>query len=556
MTDCLIIGFNDFDFSEHVGIVRSMDEGSGVFRDLKLAYVNVDGKPHRALDIFGKYYNEGADGLPLKFSNVDFLLPVITYLGTYLQRRGYSFDFVNLFQNEKDELRRKLESGSVLSVAITTTFYVSASPVLEIIAFIRKHGPNTKIIIGGPFISNQEKAMDSAAMQEFYKYLGADIYVISQEGELALVNILKELKSGATLDSVDNIAFAKGDAYQVTAASIESNSLEDNMPDYSLFPKARYGQFVSTRTAKSCPFSCAFCGFPQRAGKYKFIEVDEVEKEFDAIKRIGSVDTVTILDDTFNVPKKRFKEILRMMIRNNYGFKWNSFFRSDHGDEETIGLMKEAGCEGVFIGAESVSDVMLERMNKTSRKKDYVRAVSLLKQAGIITHVGFIIGFPGETLDTARETEDFINEAGSDFFRAQLWYCDPVTPIWQKRSEYKITGSAFNWAHATMTSKTASDIVERIFLNAENSIWMPQYGYELWSVFYLQRRLGMTLNEVKTFMRAFNNVIRQELRPGEGSAAARLLLENVRSAVKLESACAPEAEVGASRDDAGQMFNF
>ena len=44
------------------------------------------------------------------------------------------------------------------------------------------------------------------------------------------------------------------------------------------------------------------------------------------------------------------------MIRKKYGFRWNSFYRCDQGDEETIKLMAEAGCEGVFLGVESGSD--------------------------------------------------------------------------------------------------------------------------------------------------------------------------------------------------------
>ena len=73
-----------------------------------------------------------------------------------------------------------------------------------------------------------------------------------------------------------------------------------------------------------CPFNCAFCGFPGRAGKYAYLDVDLVERELDRIADLGTVSTLTIIDDTFNVPKPRFKEILRMMIRKDYGLRWNS----------------------------------------------------------------------------------------------------------------------------------------------------------------------------------------------------------------------------------------
>ena len=165
--------------------------------------------------------------------------------------------------------------------------------------------------------------------------------------------------------------------------------------DYDLFPRERIGEFMSVRTATSCPFACAFCSFPQQAGKYVYEGVDVVEKELDRVRRIGTITNLTFIDDTFNVPMGRFKEILRMMIRNGYGFRWNSFLRADHVDTECIDLMRRSGCEGVFLGAESGSDAMLKRMNKTSRSEHYRRVIPQLKDAGILTHCSFIVGFPG-----------------------------------------------------------------------------------------------------------------------------------------------------------------
>jgi radical SAM PhpK family P-methyltransferase len=575
VTDCLIIGFNEFDFRNQVEMTRSMGADLGAYRDIRLAFVNHNGHPKRPLDFFTEFYGAATPGVKKRYHNQDFLAASILHLGTYLARRGFSFDYVNLFQDGKETLRRKLASLDILTVAVTTTFYVSAPPALEVISFVREVAPNVKIIVGGPFIANQEKAGDPALMLEYFGYLGADVYVISQEGEAALTNVITALKTGSPLDEVDNIAFADGDTYKTTRIAPENNPLEVNMPDYGLFKKEDIGGFVSLRTAKSCPFSCAFCGFPRRAGKYSYIATDDVEKTFDSIRNVGTVSTLTILDDTFNVPKNRFKEILRMMIRNNYGFKWNSFFRSDYGDEETVDLMRQAGCEGVFIGAESGSDKMLEKMNKASRRKDYINAIRLMKKAGIVAYAAYIIGFPGETKDTARETADFIEEAGPDFFRAQLWYCDPVTPVWQRRKELGITGSAFNWSHATMDSREACGIVENIFMTQKNSVWMPQYGFELWSVFYLMRQ-GMSLEQVKTFTRCFNNIIKEEIVSGASVEDGGPLMENLKRAcvfggaepdrelmetysgasmaARLENTCGQTSE--AAEDDSKQTFNF
>jgi radical SAM PhpK family P-methyltransferase len=532
-TDCLIIGFNDANFEEYVTMVKSMGTDSGAYRDLNLAYFENDGRVYRSMDILNEVYFKDKNGAGKVFNNSDFLWPVVTYLGTYLSKRGLSFDYVNLFHSEKDKLREKLLNDNILAIAITTTLYVSPQPILEIISFIKEYNRDAKIILGGPYVSNQAKMTEQETAQSLFKYVGADFYVISSEGELALVNILNALKKGVGLDRVENIAYRKGGDYIFTAASIESNPLEENMVDYTLFPKDEFGEFVTLRTAKSCPFSCSFCGFPQRAGKYTYLGVDLVEKELNAIRDIGSVTTLTFIDDTFNVPKPRFKELMRMMIKNGYGYRWNSYLRSDHVDEEAIELMRDSGCEGVFLGAESGSDQMLQKMNKTSRRKDYLRVIPLLKQAGIATYTSLIIGFPGETYDTVRETIDFVEEAKPDFFRAQLWYCDPTTPIWHEREKYGVKGSAFTWSHDTMDARTSCDLIDKSFLSVEGSIWLPQFGFELWSVYYLQRK-GMKLDQIKTLLKCFNAVIKERLLRPSNSKIDPGLMESLRASCRFD----------------------
>ena len=511
MTDCLLIGFNDSSFENYVNMVKAMGEGSGAYRDLDLALVNFQGRPYRSMDVLNHYYFQH-NGNEKPFHNADFLWPVITYLGSYLDKAGLTFDYVSFPHLEQAKLKEKLLREDLLTIAITTTLYVSPQPILETISFIRRYNRTAKIVVGGPFISNQPKMLDDESVKTLFKAIGADIYVTCQEGEAALVSIIRALKNGDELGQIDNLAFRVGDDYVTTKASIESNPLEENMVRYHLFSKEEVGEMVSLRTAKSCPFSCAFCGFPQRAGKYKYLSVAHVEQELDAIRSIGSVSTLSFIDDTFNVPKERFKDLLRMMIRNNYGFKWNSFYRSDHGDAETIELMSKAGCEGIFLGIESGSDFLLKEMNKTSRRRNYMETIPRLRDAGISTYASLIIGYPGETYETVGETISLIEAARPDFFRAQLWYCDPITPIWKKKDDYGIKGSAFNWSHATMDVNTACDLIDRIFLaiSEDDSIWLPQFGFEFWSVFYLQRK-GMSMGQIKTFLKCFNAVIKERL---------------------------------------------
>jgi anaerobic magnesium-protoporphyrin IX monomethyl ester cyclase len=523
-TDCLILGFYDYPFAEYVDMVQAMGTDSGAYQDLALAFTEYAGRPMRALDLLTHFFYEDRPAPHVPFHNADFLWPVVAYLSSYLRRRGHTVDYVNLPHFEQDGLHRKLQEGTQ-AVAITTTLYVSPHPILDLVELIREHNNEAKIIVGGPYISNQKSVLDRQALSRLLEYLGGDIYVLCQEGEATLSAVLDALKKKAPLDLIPNLAFRNATGgFTFTLDNAEANSLTENIIDYSIFDRSSLGEFLSIRTAKSCPYACSFCGFPQRAGAYKVLDVSQVEQLLNQVADLGRVTTLTFIDDTFNVPKSRFKEILRMMIRNDYGFKWNCFYRSDQGDAEAIELMSRAGCEGAFLGVESGSDYMLAQMNKTARRTHFAQAIPLLNAAGISTYASLIVGFPGETEATIRETIDLLEEAAPEFYRAQLWYADPMTPIWKKREELGITGLGFNWGHYTMHVREACEWIDRMFLEVQNSTWLPQFGFEQWSTFYLARK-GMTRQQIRTFLHCFNAAVKSGIVTGKSELPAELIDE-------------------------------
>lgn len=536
MIDCLLIGFNDANFGEFSASIRALGERSTAWRDIRTSVVTHDGAYLRALDIFTTFRNK-TSGAPAEiFHNMSFLSPAILYLGSFLQARGFSFDSINLFHLEKERLREKLRAGGIRAVAVTTTLYVTPEPILEIVSFIRRYDPMVKIIVGGPYILKETVGAHPDDVQRLCEYLDGDFYVMSSEGEQTLARILTALKNDGTFADIANCAYRTAGGYRINPCHPEENRLEDTPIDYTSFPRRDIGELVSIRTALSCPFSCAFCGFPQRAGRHRAAGPGHVEQELDTLRDLGGVSTITFLDDSFNVPRSRFKEILKMMIRNRYGFKWNSFLRCDHVDAGIVELMKEAGCEGIFVGAESGSDTMLQRMNKSVRRRHFLETLPLFRKAGILSHMSLIVGFPGETDESVRDTISLIEESRPDFYRAQLWYCDPMTPIWSKRDHYGIKGAGFNWTHNSMSSQAAIDWVEEMFMSVSGSLWLPQHGFELWSVFYLQRK-GMSPEQVKRFLACFNAAVKEQLvdkNKNRGDLSPRAL-------GNLEAACAPGA---------------
>jgi radical SAM PhpK family P-methyltransferase len=494
--------------------IRQMGENTVTYRDLNLNFIRYNNVPYHPAEVFNLFCvdHQSAAGKGKFLNMLDTISTTIAYLGSYLHKNGFSFDYVNSFQDEKEKLKRLLttDGDRILAVAITTTLYLSALPIIEIVDFIRTYSPSVKIIIGGPFISTQVRWLDQGQLQFlFTSTLKADFYVNSSQGEATLVKLLHALKNHMPVENIPNIYYKVPGGYAATPTVAENNRLSENMVDWSLFAD-RVTELLNIRTAISCPFSCAFCRYPGHAGAYQTMDVQAIEQELNTLSRISALKSIYFIDDTFNVPPKRFKEILKMMVKNDYKFRWHSYFRCQFADAEMLELMKESGCEGVYLGLESGNDQILKNMNKAVTVDDYRRGIEIIKKFDLVTFGSLIIGFPGETEETVRDTVDFLADIQLDFFRAHPWYYEPVAPVWKQRDKYDIKGESYEWSHRTMDANTAADIVDQVFLSFDKSIWVPQYNFNFDNIWHLIHK-GVGMDTVKAFLKNFNNAIKQRL---------------------------------------------
>lgn len=514
--DCIVIGYNEVPFEQYESFLRNYGEDTEAYRDLKFSFINLGG---RKLDYMG-LFNYALDlsqsrrkltpltaGSELKSGEIPNL--AAAYLTMFVRRNGHTARYINLFQYEKEKLIEYLEQDP-LCVAITTTFYVVNLPVNEMVEFIRQHNQTVKIVVGGPLINNHARNYHGDGLRASLADMGADIYVIEGQGEYTLTQIIECLKNGGSLADVPNIAYLEDGKLHRTRTVPENNSLDLNYVDWRSFPEEQLGATIQTRTARSCAFKCSFCNYPTRAGALSLASLDVIEKELDSMLDLGDVKNVVFIDDTFNVPFPRFKEICRMLIRRKYPFNWFSYFRCSNSDEEAIELMAESGCKGVFLGIESGSPSILKNMNKAATIEKYAQGIEWLRRHDILTFGSFIVGFPGETEETVQETIDFIRANRPDYYRAQMWYCEPGTPIQNEREKYQIEGNGFVWNHKTMDSLEALDQIDRMFLTIDESLWLPQWSFDFWTIPYLIGK-GMSFERFREMIALAHKMLALEI---------------------------------------------
>ncbi|HEX8559658.1 MAG TPA: PhpK family radical SAM P-methyltransferase [Pyrinomonadaceae bacterium] len=548
MTDCIVVGYHeyeplDLDTSQELleDLMQDLSEMPAPLRGLLRSQVRVEGRLRPYLEALS-YWRHGprlrrgeAQGSLYSVAEMPSLGTI--YLVNFLRRRGHDVDYVNSYTYEQAKLADLL-ARDPLSVAITTTFYMSSAPVIEIVRFIRQHNPTVKIIVGGPLIDNYCRGLDKEKLARAFDRMGADIYIWESQGEATLNETVAALKKGRPPGDIPNVFSKSGSSWSFARRQPENNDLNESAVDWASFEPSELGTTVSARTARSCAFSCAFCDYPARAGALVLADIATVERELEALVELG-VRRVAFIDDTFNVPMPRFKELCQMMVRRNFGLEWFSYFRCGNAKEESVyDLMRDAGCRGVLLGVESGDDRVLKNMDKKARTADYRFGMEQLKKRGIFMHASTVVGFPGESRETVRNTIKFLNETAPDTFTVNHWYYLHATPVHRRAAEFGLTGEGFNWAHETMNSQEAMDAAEEMYEEVTEAAWMPVNGLDFWGVPYLMGK-GMTAEQIVQFLRLSKDLTLLSLgRRGRGASdSSQLSAAEEESARKAREFC-------------------
>lgn len=507
--NCIVIGHNDVDFATFANNQKEFADRSAGYNEIVTNSVRINGHRQTYMELLNTIL-ERVDGATHELNTFRVPSLAVAYLVNFLRQRGLHAEGINFFNGSHNQLAQLLERNPAC-VAITTTYYVDDDPIREIIASVRRLNRDTRIVVGGPRILSLCNSQPERIQTLTFRSIGADIYVESSQGEATLAQVAKTLADSGDLSAIPNLTFRAPDGKFVRTPRVrEDNGLEENIIDWARMPTASFTPLNYMRTARSCPFACEFCNYPTMAGAHTFLSVAAIEQELRVLKQAG-VRHVIFIDDTFNVPFPRFKDICRMMIRNNFDFRWVSFFRCSSCDEEALDLMQESGCLGVYLGIESGSPQILKNMHKFARIERYRESIAKMSERGILSLASMIIGFPGETRETAQQSIDFLNEAKPSFYNVQVYYHDTQAPIEKRRQEFGITGSGYSWRHATMDWREAIELKEKMIRDVRYSSQMPLYGFSIWTVPYLLQN-GLSMEQILDFTRFANSVSHAEIR--------------------------------------------
>lgn len=415
---------------------------------------------------------------PSVHSHPPFIPLGIAYLGAVAEQAGHQVTVVDC-QAEKltcETFKSRIAQtpSDVIGVTATTLLYKSA---MKLITIAKQVQPQAVTMLGG----SHGTFWDTNALNE---YPALDI-VVRREGETTFIELLDKLQAKTSLSNVLGITFRNKDGkiIQTPDRPYIENLDALPFPAHHLLPLEslkRMGKILFPLiSSRGCVYWCDFCSTVRMFGRgYRMRSPKNVVDEMQLVHDKYGVDQVTFYDDAFTVDRDRVMKICKELHARKLNLKWDCGTRVDMVDRELLKTMHDAGCFAVWLGVESGSEAILGAMNKRIKLNQTRLAYKTAHDVGLMTIANTVLGFPGETEQTAWETIRFLKELNPDDVGFYVATPYPGTPMYEQVIKN-------GWLRVTDFDKydTAGPTFETPWLKMEK---LAEIRYKAYQQFYLR----------------------------------------------------------------------
>lgn len=307
---------------------------------------------------------------------------------------------------------------------------------------IKERYPQMTTVVGGIFY---------ASASEFTLQENPSIdFCLAGECELTLSELVKELaRPKPDLLSVKGLAHReKGkvvlNAYRPLLQDLDSLP----MPAYDLFPMDKYvghtywKNYSETWNSRGCPAACTFCyewgQFDPRGNQdlknYRFRSAKKVVDEMELLYNQFGIRVIVMMDDTYNVSRKRMEETIEESLKRDLKMKWMPLGRAPYfiRDIDLFRDLKKAGCFMCLVGLEVADDAELRKIKKGITVDQVKETVAKLREAGIATVLTWMVGFEDDDEEKVKNRFAAVDEIDPDIIALQFLTPIPGSPIWDE----------------------------------------------------------------------------------------------------------------------------
>ncbi len=325
----------------------------------------------------------------------------LTYIAAVCEATGAEVIILDYIVRGYSESKLKQELNAFgPDIVGTNSVTMNFKQAAGILRTVKQSNPHIITLMGGPHVS-----FDSENTLILYPEI--DI-IVRGEGEATLRELLAVIHDLGKWHTIPGIVFQDKGQIRMTDPRPFIQDLDAlPLPARHLLPMARYqalGYPVSIITSRGCPNHCIFCLGRRMVGQtVRFRSARYIADEIEQLKGLG-ISFINIADDLFTASKRRVSQFCNELLRRELNISWSAFSRVNTIDTETLKLMKSAGCHSVSFGIESGNPEMLKRVKKGITIAQARKASKACQEAGIRGHASFMVGLPGETMETMKDS--------------------------------------------------------------------------------------------------------------------------------------------------------
>ena len=270
------------------------------------------------------------------------------------------------------------------------------------------------IVVGGVGFSIFAKSI--------FEYVNPD-FGICGDGEAAMVALASQLRASQRFEEVPGLIWRENGAIHENQPSwpdsISLGTARNFIDNLAYF---KQGGQCGLETKRGCNRRCIYCADPLAKGPVpRLRSPSEIADEVQALLNQG-IDVLHLCDSEFNVPRSHAVAVCEQFNMRSLGKKvrWFTYMSPAPFDADLAEAMARAGCAGIDFTGDSACESMLQAYRQRHRRDDLALAVKLCRDNNIAVMIDLLLGGPGETPQTVRETIEFIKQINPDCAGAAL----------------------------------------------------------------------------------------------------------------------------------------
>ncbi|MBI3237322.1 MAG: B12-binding domain-containing radical SAM protein, partial [Flavobacteriia bacterium] len=288
----------------------------------------------------------------------------LLYISSYLKADGKDVSIVDSTFLSKEEWKAELVKLQPGLVAFYSNLMTKLN-ILELNSWLKSTLPNTVTLVGGP---------DVTYNIEHYLNAGFD-YTVSGEGEQTVLELSNAVEQQTSVAEIQGIAYKTADGEIIrNEARTKIKELETlPFPDRGSIPIEKYLDVWKTHhgkrtlnisTQRGCPYTCKWCSTAVYGQSYRRNDPERVVAEILELKDRFGVEALWFVDDVFTVSHKWIADLHAAFQRNNLTIDFECITRAERLNATVLQQLKEMGCFRIWIGAESGSQRIIDRMDR------------------------------------------------------------------------------------------------------------------------------------------------------------------------------------------------